>query len=112
MLTDAPARLYGLRGRGRLAEGYAADITLFDPERVGHGDMYARHDLPSGGTRIYVDADGIERVLVNGVEILVDDQPTGDLPGQVLRSQAQDTVRPGRGRGAGGSADPGRAAPR
>jgi hypothetical protein len=35
--------------------------------------------------RLYVGAVGIHRVFVNGVDILVEDRPTGDLPGAVLR---------------------------
>jgi len=33
-LTSIPATIYGLLGRGRIAEGYAADLLLFDPARV------------------------------------------------------------------------------
>lgn len=84
MLTDAPAQLYDLPRRGRLAEGYAADIVVFDPDTIGHGPMHARHDLPTGAMRIYVDAFGVDRVLVNGTEILVADEPTGQLPGSIL----------------------------
>jgi N-acyl-D-aspartate/D-glutamate deacylase len=92
MLTSAPAQLYGLRDRGRLAPDYAADIVLFDPERVGYRPMVARHDLPGGAMRIYVEPEGIARVIVNGVDILVDDRPTGATPGTVFRSSDLDTV--------------------
>jgi N-acyl-D-aspartate/D-glutamate deacylase len=88
MLSAEPARLYGIKDRGRLAEGCAADIVVFDPDTVGHGEMRACHDLPGGAMRIYVDALGIDRVLVNGTEILVHDEPTGALPGSILRPEA------------------------
>jgi len=92
-LTDVPARLYGLRGRGRLAPGYAADVVLFDPDRVGQLPERTRADLPGGASRLYAEAEGIERVLVNGTEIAVDGAFTGALPGTVLRSgRDTDTV--------------------
>jgi N-acyl-D-aspartate/D-glutamate deacylase len=92
MVTDAPARFYGLRDRGRVAPGFWADIVLFDRDRIGHKPMSARHDLPGGAMRIYVEPEGIEAVFVNGIEILSADQPTGDLPGTVIRSRDLDTV--------------------
>ena len=36
LLTDVPARLYGLRDRGRLVPGAFADIVVFDPDSIGH----------------------------------------------------------------------------
>jgi N-acyl-D-aspartate/D-glutamate deacylase len=95
LMTDVPARLFGLRGRGRLAPGYQADIVLFDPETVGSGPAYARHDLPGGSKRLVADPTGVARVLVNGRDVMVDGAPTGDLPGVVLRS-GRDTANAAR----------------
>ncbi len=92
-LTGVPAALYGLRDRGRVAEGCWADLMLFDPERVGHGPERTRDDLPGGASRLYAEAEGVAAVLVNGTEIVRDGSFTGATPGRVLRSGADtDTV--------------------
>jgi N-acyl-D-aspartate/D-glutamate deacylase len=92
-LTDVPARLYGLRDRGRLTPGYFADVVLFDPDRVGQLPERTRDDLPGGASRLYAEAEGIERVLVNGTEIVTAGTFTGAVPGAVLRSgRDTDTV--------------------
>ncbi len=85
-LTDVPARLYGLRERGRLAEGWHADVVVFDPETVGPCPTYTRFDLPAGGGRLYAEAEGIDHVFVNGTEIVRKGKATEHQPGTVLRS--------------------------
>jgi N-acyl-D-aspartate/D-glutamate deacylase len=86
LLTDVPAKLYGLAGRGRLAEGAIADVVVFDPAKVASGPVYTRHDLPGGAGRLYADAIGIAHVIVNGTEIVRDNKHTGALPGTILHS--------------------------
>ncbi|CAL9462229.1 D-aminoacylase [Streptomyces sp. enrichment culture] len=86
MLSDDPARLFGLRGRGRIAEGAYADLVLFDPERIDAGPATLVHDLPGGSPRLDARAVGIVSVRVNGVETVRDDEVTGAIPGRVLRS--------------------------
>jgi N-acyl-D-aspartate/D-glutamate deacylase len=96
-LTSVPATLYGLVDRGVLRDGAWADITVFDPATVGYGPERTRHDLPGGAPRLFADATGVERVLVNGVEVVTGGVPTGDVPGIVLRSgRDTTTVVPGR----------------
>lgn len=86
MLTDDPARLFGLRDRGRVQEGFHADLVLFDPERIDAGPATLVHDLPGDSPRLDSKALGIVSVRVNGVETLRDDKVTGAVPGTVLRS--------------------------
>ncbi|MEU7485633.1 D-aminoacylase [Streptomyces sp. NPDC042319] len=86
MLTDAPARLFGLRDRGRIAEGYHADLVLFDPARIDAGPATLVHDLPGDSPRLDSRALGVVSVRVNGVQTLRDDELTGAVPGTVLRS--------------------------
>ncbi|WP_447039132.1 N-acyl-D-amino-acid deacylase family protein [Streptomyces sp. DSM 118878] len=86
MLTDDPARLFGLRERGRIAEGFHADLVLFDPERIDAGKATLVHDLPGDSPRLDSKAIGVNAVWVNGVEAIREDVVTGAVPGKVLRS--------------------------
>jgi N-acyl-D-aspartate/D-glutamate deacylase len=86
MLTDDPARLFGLRERGRIAEGFHADLVLFDPDRIDAGKATLVHDLPGDSPRLDSKAIGITAVWVNGVEAIRGDVVSGAVPGKVLRS--------------------------
>jgi N-acyl-D-aspartate/D-glutamate deacylase len=81
-----PARLFGLRDRGRIEEGWHADLVLVDPETIDAGPIRTVHDLPGGTPRLTADAIGVRRVLVGGETTVVDGEPRESLPGRILRS--------------------------
>jgi N-acyl-D-aspartate/D-glutamate deacylase len=86
LITQAPAELFGLRDRGLVREGYRADLVMFDPATVACDEVKLVDDLPGGASRLYANAIGIERVLVNGVTSVSGGKPTGARSGTVLRS--------------------------
>jgi N-acyl-D-aspartate/D-glutamate deacylase len=92
MLSDAPARLFGLEGRGRVAPGHHADLVLFDPATVDSGPVHLVDDLPGGFARLHARPVGIERVLVGGVITQRDGRATGATPARVLRSGRDTTT--------------------
>ena len=75
-MTSAPANRLGLTDRGLLRPGMRADLVLFDPETVRDE---ATFDEPERYPT------GIAWVFVNGVAVIAEGEPTGALPGQVLR---------------------------
>ena len=95
LLTDVPARLFGLRDRGRIEEGAHADLVVFDPDTVGASRPRMVEDLPGGTPRLWSDAIGVPHVVVGGTPIVRDGVATGALPGTVLRSgRDTETVLP------------------
>ena len=86
LLTDRQARLYGLKERGRIAEGWHADLVVFDPATIEPNAVQWRNDLPAGAGRLYADAAGISSVVVNGTEIVKNNELTGATPGTLMRS--------------------------
>jgi N-acyl-D-aspartate/D-glutamate deacylase len=85
-MTQAPAQLFGLRDRGELREGFHADVVMFDPATVATDEVKLVRDLPGGTARLFADAIGVQRVIVNGTTIVAEGTQTGALPGKVLRS--------------------------
>jgi N-acyl-D-aspartate/D-glutamate deacylase len=86
MLTQAPARLFGLVDRGTVEPGNHADLVLFDPETVGSEPARLVEDLPGGAARLTAGSEGVVGVYVGGVRTVTDGRATGATPGQVLRS--------------------------
>ncbi|HTT75778.1 MAG TPA: hypothetical protein VMF50_07320, partial [Candidatus Binataceae bacterium] len=66
--------------------GYAADIVIFDYDRIACSPRESVDDLPGGGRRFVVRSEGIEYTIVNGEVLYEGGKHTGALPGQVLRS--------------------------
>ncbi len=86
-LTSDPADLFGIRDRGRLKPGLAADITIFDPATVGSSNRgERRYDLPGGGKRMVMPSRGVRTTIVNGVTTYADGELVGNGAGKVLRS--------------------------
>ena len=75
-LSALPASNLGIRDRGRLAPGMAADVVLFDPATIAD---HATFDQPMQY------ATGVHEVFVNGVQVLKDGEPTGATPGRFVK---------------------------
>jgi N-acyl-D-amino-acid deacylase len=75
-MTSMPAARLGLRDRGKLVDGYFADVVVFDPARVRG---LATYDEPRQFP------EGIEHVLVGGVPVVAKGKHTGATPGRALR---------------------------
>ncbi len=88
-ITSEPADFFGLKDRGRLKAGLPADIAIFDPMKVGSAKRARmQNDLPGGGRRLVMPAEGIEYTIVNGEVLYEHGRHSGAMPGRVLRSQA------------------------
>ena len=85
-LTSVPAALYGIPGRGILAEGKIADLVLFDPEKVSSKIPEYVDDFPLRSRRLVAKAEGIIATFVAGKQLYDNGTHTGEMPGRVLRS--------------------------
>ena len=86
-LTSDPADLFGIRDRGRLLPGLAADVTIFDPASVGSSNRgERRYDLPGGGKRMVMPSRGVRYTIVNGAVTYAEGALTSAAQGRVLRS--------------------------
>jgi N-acyl-D-aspartate/D-glutamate deacylase len=84
--TFQPARIVGLRDRGLVREGMAADLMVFDLARIGVKEDEVSRDGPGATPRRVQGAEGVHYVVVGGQVVLDHGRHTGALPGRVLRS--------------------------
>ncbi len=89
-LTSDPASVFGIPDRGRLEQGCAADLLLFDPATVGRGPKRRVFDLPAGASRLVTPAIGVHGVWVNGARVVDESGPIPAAPraGRLLREFA------------------------
>ena len=95
-LSAYPAQAAGLKGRGALVEGMAADIIIYDLAELDSLPQERVWDYPAGEWRLVQKAKGYERIIVNGRTTFINGECTGATPGKLLRhGAAQGTVRNG-----------------
>jgi N-acyl-D-amino-acid deacylase len=85
MLTFDNASAWELPDRGLIRTGYAADLVVFDEERVKPQLPTVETDLPGGARRLVQKADGFAATIVNGTVAIENGQATGNSGGQVLK---------------------------
>ena len=68
-----------------MREGYKADLNVIDLDRVSLHLPEMAYDLPAGGRRLLQRADGYRATIVSGEVVMEDGEPTGALPGQLIR---------------------------
>jgi N-acyl-D-aspartate/D-glutamate deacylase len=87
-LSALPARTVGLRDRGTLEIGKAADIVIYDLDKLDIGPMEVAYDFPGDEWRRIQKAFGYRYVLVNGDVTIEDDKETRNYSGKLLRHGA------------------------
>lgn len=86
-MTSHPASIIGLNDRGVIAPGYKANINVIDHDRLKLHAPEIVDDLPGGGRRLDQRASGYRYMLVAGDIVTRDDEPTGVLPGRLVRGR-------------------------
>ena len=71
--------------RGLIAPGYRADLNVIDYARLKLKAPQVAYDLPAGGRRLIQRAQGYVATLVAGEVTYRGGEPTGALPGRLLR---------------------------
>jgi N-acyl-D-aspartate/D-glutamate deacylase len=85
MLSFDNASAWELPDRGLVRTGYAADLVLFEEDRVRPCLPTVETDLPAGARRLVIKAEGIAATIVNGTVAVENGESTGLSAGQVLK---------------------------
>lgn len=93
--TRDTANAVGLLDRGLLRPGYRADLNLIDYDHLELRPPRIVRDLPAGGRRLIQEADGYRYAIVAGKVTYRDGEPTGALPGRLIRGAQADLAREG-----------------
>jgi N-acyl-D-amino-acid deacylase len=84
-LSCYPAMAAGLKGRGSLSLGQAADVIVYDLDKLGSEPAERVWDYPAGEWRLIQRATGYEWIIVNGLPTFREGTCTGKTPGKLLR---------------------------
>ena len=84
-LSHDTACAVGLLDRGVIAPGYKADLDVIDFDRLLLHAPEVAHDLPGGGRRLVQRAEGYAATIVSGAVVHRGGEPTGSLPGRLVR---------------------------
>ena len=87
MMTGHTAKVSGFGDRGIVAPGMKADLNVIDYDKLRLRAPHAVYDLPAGGRRLEQEAVGYRATIVSGVTVAQGDQPTGALPGRLVRGR-------------------------
>jgi N-acyl-D-aspartate/D-glutamate deacylase len=85
-LTQRNAAHVGWTDRGVVAPGYRADLNIIDLDALAVPPPELVHDLPAGGGRLVQRPRGIALTMCAGVVTFEAGEPTGALPGRLLRA--------------------------
>jgi N-acyl-D-aspartate/D-glutamate deacylase len=85
--TKDTAEAVGLTDRGVLAPGYLADLNLIDFQLLSLRPPFMAYDLPTGARRLMQGAEGYVATIKSGQVIYRNGQPTGALPGRLVRGR-------------------------
>jgi N-acyl-D-aspartate/D-glutamate deacylase len=88
-LTQQGAHAIGLTDRGTIAPGLRADLNVIDFSRLHLRPPRVVYDLPAGGKRLSQTAEGYVLTMVNGIPTYREGEPTGALPGRLLRNRSE-----------------------
>jgi N-acyl-D-aspartate/D-glutamate deacylase len=85
MMTSETAKIAGLNDRGQITAGYKGDLNVIDYDKLALHPPRVTFDLPAGGRRLSQRSEGYDATVVSGVVTFRGGEPTGNLPGRLIR---------------------------